>query len=146
MRRAVFLSIAVTAAIGFAQQYTEFSAWMKSTDTATKAVNRMGNKTGPEAVRAAETLGGVYENMIGFWRQRNAPDAVKWSEEGKAAAVQFASAANGGNADAAAAAFKTLGGTCRPCHDAYRVRLAGGKFAFRFDAGDRKRPPAGKKQ
>ncbi len=80
---------------------------------------------------AAERLGGVYENLIGFWRRRNAADAVKWSAQGKAAALALANAANAGNAESAAAAFKNLGATCQSCHDAYRVKNAGGQYRIK---------------
>jgi hypothetical protein len=113
------------------EEHTEYTTWMKTNDAASKALQKLEPKTGPEAVRSAERLGAVYENLIGFWRQRNANDAVKWSEEGKAAAAQLASAAHSGNAEKAAAAVKTLEGTCRSCHDAWRMRLPDGKFAIR---------------
>jgi cytochrome c556 len=76
--------------------------------------------------------------MIGFWRQRNAADAVKWSGEGKAAAVAMASAAHAGNTEAARAAFSKLEGGCKSCHNAYRVRLPNGRYAVRMDSGERK--------
>ncbi len=114
--------------IAVAEEYPEFIAMMKATGGATDTLRKMEKKTGPEAVRAAERLGGIYEQMLPFWRQRNAADAVKISEAGKAAAVELASAANGGDAEKADAAFKALGGTCKSCHEAHREKLADGKY------------------
>ncbi len=109
-----------------AEVYPEFVMWMKHTERASGVLRTMEQKTGPKAVRAAEELGGVYEEMIGFWRQRDEPDAVKIAEQGKAAAVALASAANGGDAANAEAAFKTLSGTCRTCHESFREKLPDG--------------------
>src|SRR5215208_2510687 len=106
----------------FAQEDAEFSEWMKAKGDANGALRKMEQKTGPEAVKNAERMAGIYEKMIGFWRQRNAVDAVKWSEEGKAAATQLVSAAHSGDAAKASAAFGVMGGTCKSCHDVYRER------------------------
>ena len=81
---------------------------------------------------AAERLGGIYENMVPFWRQRNAAKAVRISEEGKAAAAILASAANSGNAEEVAGALKQLGGTCRSCHEQYREKVAEGKYRIKL--------------
>ena len=132
---AVLLTACAFSARG--QEIPEFSAWMKAKDAAVKEVRSLGRPSGPEAVKNAETLAAVYENMIGFWRQRNAADAVQWSEEGKAAAVAMASAAHTGNTEAAAAAFRKLESGCKSCHTAYRVRLPNGRYAVRMDSGER---------
>ena len=130
IRPTALFALAAGALLLVAQEHSDFTAWMKSSDTSMKALDKLPAKTGAEAVSQAERLGGVYENMIAFWRQRNAADAIKWSEQGKAAAVQLASAANSENATDAAAALKTLAGTCRSCHETYRIKLPDGRFAF----------------
>src|SRR6516164_5034102 len=89
----VLLSLAAGVAV-VAEENPEFVTWMKTTKSACDDLKKMEQKTGEQAVRRAERLGTVYESMIGFWRQRNAADAVKWSEEGKAAAMMLATAAN----------------------------------------------------
>ena len=103
---------------------------MKATAGANKVLQKQ--KTGPEAVRSAETMGEVYENMVNFWRQRKREDAVKWSEEGKAAAVMLASAAHAGDEEKAQAAAQSLVGTCKSCHTAYREKLADGSYRIRY--------------
>jgi cytochrome c556 len=114
-----------------AEEYPEFVSMMKMTNQATSALSKMEHKTGPQAVRIAERLGSVYEEMIPFWRQRSAAAAVKIAEEGKAAAAELASAAFAGDADKAEAAFKTIGGTCKACHDARREKLADGVYRIK---------------
>ena len=91
-----------------AEENTEFVAWMKATKTATDDLKKMEQKTGEQAVRRAERLGTIYESMIGYWRQHNASDAVKWSEEGKAASLQLATAAYSGDAEKAKAALDAV--------------------------------------
>ncbi len=113
-----------------AQDHSAFDAAMKSADTALKALNKLEVKTGPEAVRAAERLAGVYEEMIGFWRQRGRENAVKFSVDGKAAALSLMEAAYAGHQQEAAAALKSLGATCRGCHEAYRVKRPDGSSTF----------------
>jgi cytochrome c556 len=128
VRKIVVLALAAAAS---AQEFPDFTAAMKASNTAFDALRKMESKTGKDATSAAERLAGIYENMIPFWRQRNAEQAVEWSEQGKSAGVQLASAANAGDAQAAAAAFKTLSGTCRSCHDAYRARVGEGKYRIK---------------
>lgn len=124
----LFVAPAITMV---AEEYPEFVSMMKMTNQAMSALNKMERKTGPQAARAAERLGSVYEEMIPFWRQRNAAAAVKLSEEGKAAAAELASAAYSGNAEKADAALQTLGATCNSCHEARREKLAEGKYRIK---------------
>jgi cytochrome c556 len=128
------LALLALAASGFvvtAQDTEKFEGWMKSVDTSAKVLRKLEKKTGPEAVESAEKLGAAYENMIAFWRQKGAADAVKLSEDGKAAAVELASAANAGDDTKSAAAFTRLGATCRPCHEAHRDKTPEGKYKIK---------------
>ena len=131
MKTLAVAGLVCVAALTVGAQDADFTKWMKATGQAAGAMGKLEKKTGPEAVKHAETIGGVYENMIGFWRQRNAPDAVKLSEEGKAAAVILASAAHGGDEEKAAEAWKQVGATCRPCHDAHREKNAEGEYRIK---------------
>jgi hypothetical protein len=136
----VFLT---TAALAAAQEFPEYSNAMKAADAAAKVLDKLEKKTGPQAVRAAEILGGVFEQTIGFWRQRNASDAVKWSEQGKAAAAQLAAAAHAGDAERAATAFKEAVAACNSCHEVWRTKTADGGYAI---VAERARRPGGKKK
>lgn len=127
---APILLVAAALAV-VAEENTEFIAWMKTTKTATDDLKKMEQKVGEQAVRRAERLGSVYENMVGFWRQRNANDAVKASEEGKAAALQLATAAYSGDAGKAKVAFDALNTTCKSCHDAHREKIAEDKYRLK---------------
>ncbi len=118
------------ACAGYAQQ-AEFAEWMKYSNRSMAVLSKTDKQADAAVVNAAETLGAVYENMIGFWRQRDAADAVKLAMTGKNYSVMLASALNAGDTARAAEALKGVGGTCKPCHDAYRVRTADGKFRFK---------------
>lgn len=125
------LALSMLFAVILAAQDDEFVHGMKATKAAMDELQKMEKKTGPKAVAAGERLGSVYENMIPFWRQRLAADAVKWSEEGKSAAVMFASAASSDDAEKAGAALKAIGGTCKSCHDAHREKTPEGKYKIK---------------
>jgi len=122
---------AAAALVVVAEENPEFVTWMKTTKSATDDLKKMEQKTGEQAVRRAERLGTVYESMIGFWRQRNASDAVKWSEDGKAAALQLATAAFAGDAEKAKTAFDAVNNGCKSCHDAHREKIADGKYKIK---------------
>ncbi|MBC8165023.1 MAG: cytochrome c [Bryobacteraceae bacterium] len=123
-RIGLFLLIAVVAGA----QDQDLTAGMKMTAQAMNVLRKLEKKTGPEAMRSAEQIGVVYETMINFWRQRNALDAVKLSEQGKGAAGVLASAVHAGDEAKAAEAIKAISGTCAPCHEAHREKLAEGKY------------------
>ena len=131
MKLSVLLALILGTASAAPAQEAEFRASMKTLAASMGALNKMESKTTPEAVRTAERMAGIYEEMIGFWRQRDAKDAVKLSVDGKAAAVAMASAAHAGDAAKAGEAFKSLSTTCKPCHEAYREKRADGTYAFK---------------
>ena len=125
---------ALILASGFllvAEEDGEFVAWMKTSKTALEALQKMDPKSGQKAVRSAERMGSVYEEMIGFWRQRNVSNAVKWSEEGKAAALELATAAYAGDNEKVTASLKALSDTCKQCHEAHREKIAEGKYRIK---------------
>lgn len=145
-RAAILLFLAGSSIAIVGEEYPRFSAWMKQQDAAMIALKKLENKTGPQAVRQAERLGGAYEEMIGFFRQQGGKDAVQWSVEGKAASARLAAAAHAGKAEEAAAAFKAIAENCNSCHNLYRTRLADGRYTFTSEKEreQRKQPAAAK--
>lgn len=113
---------------GGANRDRDFSAWMKTTAAANGVLQKSESKTGKDVYQKAETLGSIYESMIGFWRQRGAADAVKISVQGKVAAIEMANAARANDGAAAAAAYAKLSATCKSCHDVHRMKLADGTY------------------
>ncbi|HWR50424.1 MAG TPA: cytochrome c [Bryobacteraceae bacterium] len=141
-RAATLLFLAGSSLAVIAQQVPDFNAWMKQQDAAMLELRKLESKVGPQATRNAERIGGAYEEMIGFFRQQGGKDAVKWSEEGKAAAARLATAAYAGKAGEAAAAFKVIADNCNSCHKVYRTRLPDGRYAF---TSEQQREAAAKK-
>jgi cytochrome c556 len=112
-----------------AQENATFTQWMTRIAESWSALKKMDAKTGKEAIHHAERMGSTYEDMVGFWRQRNA-SATEISIEGKAALAMLAGAAYANDAAKAEQAFATVSGTCGSCHSTRRVKLPNGKFGF----------------
>jgi cytochrome c556 len=115
----------------FAQDEAAFQIEMKSIDKHAAVLRKLSAKTGDEAATNAEQLSKLYGSMKEFWTKRNVEDAAKWSEDGRMAAVELASAAKAGDAEKADTAFKALGGTCRSCHTAHREKAADGSYKIK---------------
>lgn len=129
----LLIAAIVAAGVAGAQQVEEMTVWMKAVGQTSDRLRKAEKKTGPEVVAAAERLGGIYESMIGFWRQQGtrAEDAVKLSMQGKSAAAALASAANAGDEAKASEAIKAIGGTCKACHDAHREKISENKYRIK---------------
>ncbi len=124
----ILIPLLLLTGVAVAEEYPDFVAWMKSIGASSENLRKMDKAVGPQATGDAERIAGNFEQMSGFFRSRYSSDGAKFAEAGKAAAVEMASAASAGNAEASAAAFKKLAGTCRPCHDARREKTADGKY------------------
>ena len=131
MLNRMFLLAAVAACGAFAQDEAAFQKEMKSVDQHNGVLRKLAQKTGDEAATNAEQIAKLYGSMKEFWTKRSVDDAVKWSDEGKAAAVELASAAKSGEAAKAETAFKALSGTCRSCHTAHREKLPDGTYKIK---------------
>lgn len=125
---ALTMGLASLALVLSAQDDAAFQTWMKSTNTEMGVLRKIDSKTGPEAAASAEKLSAIYQKVSAYWSAKHADDAVKISDEGKAAADALAVAAKAGESDKAAAAYKSLGGTCRGCHEAHREKAADGTY------------------
>ena len=127
MRRFALIATACACLFG-ATDEAGLQKEMKQIDEHAAALRKMQPLTGAEVSTHAEQLAELYESQKAFWVERKTDDAIKLSDDGRAAAVQLAAAAKSGDAQAAAAAMKNLGGTCRGCHTAHREKLADGTF------------------
>ena len=124
--------IAAVAASGlFAQDEAALQTGMKGMDKHAGVIRKLPTKTGDEVASNAEELVKLYGSMHQFWVQRNVEDAVKWTDEGKAAATELAAAAKAGDTAKAESAFKAVGGTCRSCHTAHREKLPDGTYKIK---------------
>ena len=125
------IALFVLFGLTVAGQDDEFERGMKAVKGTMDFLAKAEKKSGREITSAGERLGYVYENMIPYWRARDAADAVKLSEAGKAAATLLASASFGKDEAKVDAAIKEIGATCKGCHDAHRERTPEGKFKIK---------------
>ncbi len=114
--------LAVFAVAMSAQDDAAFQKWMKTVGGQMGALRKMEMKTGPEAVAAAEKLSASFAS-VGTYFTGKADDAAKMAAEAKAASDDLMAAAKAGDNDKAGAAFKTIGGSCKGCHDAHREKV-----------------------
>jgi hypothetical protein len=138
IRKVLALGASVCA-LALAQQDADFAAGMKRLSNMVGVVKKFTPGTTDTKIRdqasgAAETIGSTYEEMIAYWRQREAPDAVKWAEQGKAQAAALNNALFAGDAQKAEAAMNAIGATCSACHAARREKTADGRYRFKTPA------------
>ena len=127
MRRFAMIATACACLLGAADE-AALQKNMKQIDEHAAAMRKMQPLAGAEAAAHAEQIAELYDAQKAFWVERKTEDAIKLSEDGKAAAMQLASAAKANDAQAAAASMKLLGGTCRGCHKAHREKLPDGTY------------------
>lgn len=133
MRRLLLLplSLCLAACLLSAQDEAEVSKSMKTIGKSMGALRSMESKTSPEAVENAEKIVAAFHATHTYWNKKEVSDAMKWNEESTAAAEQLLAAMKAGEQEKAAAAYKTLGGSCRGCHDAHREKLADGSYKIK---------------
>ncbi len=128
----VIFALAAVCSLGFAQDDAAYEKAMKALGKETGVIRKADPKTGPEIAAGAERIAELYATSKTFWEKRGGgADAVKWSEEGHAIAMEVAAAAKAGDAAKAGSAFQKLGGTCKQCHDAHREKLADGSYKIK---------------
>lgn len=131
-------TILMTGAVGClfafgaaAQDEADLAKWMKSTQAEMGVLRKIETKTGPDAAASAEKLAVNFDQIKTFWDKRGVEDASKWSVEAKSAALELSVAAKANDAEKAGAALRTIGGTCKSCHDAHRDKGADGSFKIK---------------
>ena len=131
--RKLVLPLAFCAAVGLmsAQEDAEFSKSMKTIGKNMNALKGMEMKTGPEAADSAAKIAAAYKVTEAYWTKNNVTDAAKWTQEASGFADDLAAAAKAGEQEKAAAAYKSLGGTCKGCHDAHREKVGEGSYKIK---------------
>lgn len=93
--------------------------WMKSVAKANGRIKK-GEDVENSAKGVAETMAKVGQ----FYQKRNLPVGVKTSSEGVEAANAIAKAAASGDQTGISAGMKSLGATCKGCHDVHREKIS----------------------
>ena len=136
MRKAsVLIGICALAAVAIsfaAQAPTDLSPIMKDVG-ALNGKLRMDMMAGNAADVAAdaEKLQGDFRQALGFFKAMKAQDAVDAAKANVDAAGEIAKAAKENNLDAAKAPQKTIGGSCKACHDVHREQLPDKTYKFK---------------
>jgi mono/diheme cytochrome c family protein len=118
-------AIAVFAALCSAQDDAVYSSWMKSIQPSVGAIRTaIAAKDNPTVSAEATKLAATFEQVVGFWTQRKADDAIGFAKAARDAAKTLAAATD---PDAQTAALATLNQQCGQCHMAHR---GGGRGAF----------------
>ena len=131
MKRTLFLItlVSVFAALLSAQDDAAYTAAMKTVNPAVRAVNPAITAKDNAAVNAAgKTLLTAFTTINAYWTAKKADDAIGFSATAKTAASTLATSTD---ADAQAAALKSLQGVCGQCHSAHRVSAGPGQFPIK---------------
>ena len=101
------------AAVDILRQKVPHTDHMAVHATALAALAELAPTLFPEGSEGGDSLPGIWEN---------ADDFAARLDDFNAAAANFATAAEGGDAGAIGTAFQGLGQACKACHDDYRAQ------------------------
>jgi hypothetical protein len=95
---------------------------MRDMDDAVKALDsHIAMKDAQASTADAQFIVEGLQWAEGYFTGKNhAPDAVRWSSQGREHASAIVSAATKSDFDAAFASYRSLVKTCRSCHDVYK--------------------------
>src|ERR1039458_3148684 len=113
MKRTLLLIcvISVIAAVCSAQDDAVYSSWMKTMQPSVMAINAaITAKDNPTVAAEANKMAATFEQVVGFWTQRKADDAIGFAKAARDAAKTLASATD---SDAQTAALLTVQAQCR---------------------------------
>lgn len=132
MNRIAITLVCLGAAAAYADDQTDFVAWMKTTGgTMGKLRKEVDAKAFPDVAKDAATLEGVFKHVAEYFSKTSTTDAVESAHAAAAAAKKLEDAANAGNADDAAASLKAVAGSCAGCHMAHREKLTEGGYKIK---------------
>jgi hypothetical protein len=109
--------LAIFGVVGMAQDDPQYQTWMKLLPPTVTAIRNAADNAA--AAGDATKLADTFDKVAGFWKARNADDAVKFAETARDAAKAIAA----GSGDKAAN-LRTIQGTCGGCHMAHREGAA----------------------
>ena len=106
-----------------------FQEIMKAAAGANNNVRKaMTDKDNAKITVEAMKLKAEFKAMEKYWTKAGKADAATWSKTASTGAANVVKALKKNDMAKADAAFKTVGGTCKTCHEAYREKGADGKF------------------
>ena len=134
-KTSVLIGICMLAAVAFAlaaQGTTDLSPIMKDV-AATQQKMGMDFMAGSAADVAADAqkLAQDFTQAQGFFKAKNAQDAVDAAKANADAAGLIMKAAKANNLEDAKAPAKTIKGSCKACHDVHREQLPDKTYKFK---------------
>jgi cytochrome c556 len=131
------LSVALTLgafSLASAADVTEeqYDKAMKATLAGMQAMGkgvREGNMTA--VADGAKAIDASLASIESYWTTRKAQDAIDAGAAGRKAAQAIAAAAAANDAEKVKASTTALQGSCRTCHDAYRVKNEDGSYSIK---------------
>ena len=104
-----------------AQTEGEYSGWMKDIAKTKGGVKKaIDSKSNTEVAEGASHLAGLFKEVSGFWKGKNASDAVTIADNAESAANELAAAAKAGDESKIQSSFQAVGMACGACHMAHR--------------------------
>ncbi|MBI5084417.1 MAG: cytochrome c [Acidobacteria bacterium] len=92
--------------------------WMKETGALNGKIRK-----GEDVEASAKRLAALYKDVAVFWSPRS-ETGKKTTADIQSGADALAKAAAAGDAAGVAAASRTIGGSCRTCHDTHREKIS----------------------
>lgn len=113
---------ALSSGAGLAAQFEVDRDFMETLEDKTRSLNsRLALKESAGARDDARALAAMYEKMALFYsQQREASDAVTWSNQGKDLSNEISRYAVAKEFDRALQSAAMLGNTCTTCHRVYK--------------------------
>ena len=100
---------------------------MKATNAALKSLkDNVDAKNWEGVAKDGATLKTLFEATQAFWEKRKAEDAIGAAKTALQSAADLEKAGQARDEQRVLTAQKTLGATCKTCHDAHRERLQDG--------------------
>jgi hypothetical protein len=135
MKRRIALtlcSLLATFAVVAHADDADLKAAMKTAGGASgKLRKEVEAKAFADIAKDAATLQGAFKQMEDYFAKAGTADAVKWSQDGGAAAGELAKAATAENAEQVTASLKAASATCGACHTAHREKLPEGGYKIK---------------
>ncbi|HUS07188.1 MAG TPA: hypothetical protein VMZ52_12860 [Bryobacteraceae bacterium] len=136
MKRKIALAlvclVSTFAVAAHADDDADLKASMKAAGGANGKIRKaIEAKAFADAAKDAATLHGAFKKMEEYFAKAGTADAVKWSQDGAAAAQELGKAAAAENGDQATASLKAAAATCSACHTAHREKLADGSYKIK---------------
>jgi hypothetical protein len=112
----------------------DYPAKMKAVAQANQALQmKLKNNQATEAAADAKALAGHFADIAAFWKGQNKADAVMWATSAQQGFTEAAAAAAAGDAMKAQMAAGNALANCKMCHGMYRE--GNPQEGFKFKAG-----------